>query len=699
MTIRTRFVVSIAAVIVVLGVAGAWFAQVTVRSMIAAQEARAEQGTEQAIQNRLDQKVRGYDQLVDRLTQTALEEAALFSRIEPVQEAYALALSGDISDEADPKAQEARQNLRKAIKPFIEGYLAQTGRSEFKLHFHLPNGHSLARLWRDGWQTKRNGKKIDVSDDISPFRRSVMDINSGSDHTPIRGIEVGRGGFALRGLSPITGPDGKHLGSNEVLLPFNPLLDDMKTTDGEAYAVYMDASLLSIATKLQDPEKHPILDGKFVFCASTDQELVSSLVNTDLLAKGMQQTTNVVSGQYRLSCFPVRDYSGKPVGTLVAVIDASEQLAQLAAAEREANATLASLQMKIMAGFTAAGVFLLGLVYWIGTIVVVRPVKDVTARVRDIAEGEGDLTKRIEIRRKDEIGELAKWFNAFVGKVHEIISEVAIATGEVSGAATEIAASSDEMARGIDQQASQTAQVSAAVEELSASVQEVAAKGTDAVQAAEQAGVQAEGGGHIVAQTVTGIDGIANVVNETGNAISELGRQAEQIGDVIEVINDIADQTNLLALNAAIEAARAGEHGRGFAVVADEVRKLAERTTQATTQVGQTIGAIQEQTGQAVDRMSTGTERVDEGVRLAQQAGSSLEQIVAGTTHVAEVIQTIAATSDEQSAATEQIAQNIEQINALSREAAEGAAQAAQAAASLSAKSEHLQSLVGRFKL
>ncbi|MFN9972490.1 MAG: methyl-accepting chemotaxis protein, partial [Phycisphaerae bacterium] len=192
---------------------------------------------------------------------------------------------------------------------------------------------------------------------------------------------------------------------------------------------------------------------------------------------------------------------------------------------------------------------------------------------------------------------------------------------------------------------------------------------------------------------------IAEQVNESAASVAMLGKKSEQIGQIIGVINDIADQTNLLALNAAIEAARAGEHGRGFAVVADEVRKLAERTAKATDEVAQSIREIQSDTTSAVAQIESGAERVNKGVELATQAGTSLSTIVESSSKVGSMVQSIAAAADQQAGTSNQIAKSVEEINAITRESTEGASQAAQAAAQLSRQAEELQAVVGRFRV
>jgi methyl-accepting chemotaxis protein len=336
---------------------------------------------------------------------------------------------------------------------------------------------------------------------------------------------------------------------------------------------------------------------------------------------------------------------------------------------------------------------------WMLRLMLGNPIRAITNRIKDIAEGEGDLTQRVEINRKDEFGALSNNFNAFVSKIHGIISDVTSSTEQVASASTEIAASAEQMAAGIANQQEQTTQVSAAIEEMSATVGEVSAKSKDAAQAAQKSGSEATEGGMVVTETVDEMSGISEQVNIAATAVSELGRKGEQIGEIISVINDIADQTNLLALNAAIEAARAGEHGRGFAVVADEVRKLAERTTDATEEVGRSIREIQDETGTAVTQIQASTERVMKGVDLASSAGEALSRIVDGSQNVQGMVQSIAAASEQQSTASTQIARNIEQIDSITRESLQGAQQSAMAAAQLSTQAEGLQQIVGQFKI
>jgi methyl-accepting chemotaxis protein len=351
----------------------------------------------------------------------------------------------------------------------------------------------------------------------------------------------------------------------------------------------------------------------------------------------------------------------------------------------------------LLAILVAAGVMFLPALWFARGLV--QPIRIVIDSIKDIAEGEGDLTRRVDQSRPDEMGELGHWFNAFVAKIQGIMLDISASTREVASAATQIAASAEEMATGLTRQEEQTAQVASAVEEMSASVQEVARKAKSASGAADASKADSNSGTRVVEETVAEMKAIAAEVNGSAKTVSTLGRKSEEIGRIIGVINDIADQTNLLALNAAIESARAGEHGRGFAVVADEVRKLAERTTGATKEVTSSIKSIQAETERAVVQIEAGAGRVGKGVELAGSAGQALGRIAGSSSGLSDMVQAIAAAADQQAAASTEISRHVEGINCVTRESSQGAHQAARGATLLSQQAERLQSIVQRFKV
>jgi len=299
----------------------------------------------------------------------------------------------------------------------------------------------------------------------------------------------------------------------------------------------------------------------------------------------------------------------------------------------------------------------------------------------------------------DEIGKMARAFKRMMDGLRSLVTSVDQASSEVASAGSEITASTEEMAAAAQEQTSQAGEVASAVEEMSKTIVENSKSASHASETAREAKKAAEQGGEVVRQTVVGMQRIAEVVRQSARTVQELGKSSDQIGEITGVIDDIADQTNLLALNAAIEAARAGEQGRGFAVVADEVRKLAERTTKATKEISTMISKIQIDTKGAVASMEEGTKEVDAGIKLADKAGVSLNEIVEVSQKVTDMVAQIAAASEEQSSASEQISKNVDAINTVTGETAQGTQQIAKAADDLSQLTENLQRLLSRFKL
>jgi len=255
------------------------------------------------------------------------------------------------------------------------------------------------------------------------------------------------------------------------------------------------------------------------------------------------------------------------------------------------------------------------------------------------------------------------------------------------------------MAAGAQEQSAQTSEVASAVEEMTRTILETTKNTSVAAEASKAAGDNAIDGGKAVSETIDGMNRISQVVQKSADTVLTLGQNSDKIGEIVQVINDIADQTNLLALNAAIEAARAGEQGRGFAVVADEVRKLAERTTNATKEIAAMIKAIQKDTSEAVSSIKEGTSEVEKGKEKANKAGDVLKKIVEGAKKVSDIVIQVAAASEEQASAAEEIGKNIESINNVINESATGIQQIARAAEDLNRLTNDLQNLVSQFKL
>ncbi len=331
------------------------------------------------------------------------------------------------------------------------------------------------------------------------------------------------------------------------------------------------------------------------------------------------------------------------------------------------------------------------------TKLILRPINKTIDVIEDISQG--DLTKRIDIHATDEIGEMSRHFNVFVDKLHETITKVANSSSDVSSAAATLDGAAEQMAAGVEQAATQVNSVATASEEMSTTSSEIAQNCVMVAKSSEKANTSAVTGEGIIQETISVMTRINERVKQSAGIIKKLGTRSEQIGEVVGLINEIADQTNLLALNAAIEAARAGEHGRGFAVVADEVRKLAERTTEATKEIGDTIEAMQSETKNAVVSMKEGEDEVEQGAKEASKSGDALKDILKQVNTVTTEINQIAVASEEQTATTNEIATNIQQISEVMQDTAKRIQENAGAAAQLANLSKELQGLVGQFRV
>jgi|SRR5580658_1147555 methyl-accepting chemotaxis protein len=311
-----------------------------------------------------------------------------------------------------------------------------------------------------------------------------------------------------------------------------------------------------------------------------------------------------------------------------------------------------------------------------------------------------DLTvEDVKVTSSDEIGQAQLALNSMKNALHEMVRSIAATAERLAGASEEISSGTSQSAETARVQADQTQQVATAMQQMSSTVQQVSEHSQKASDSSHSAAQAARQGGEVVEQTLSTMRSIAESSRTVAARIGALGKSSEEIGKIVAVINDLADQTNLLALNAAIEAARAGEQGRGFAVVADEVRKLAERTTKATQGIAAMIESIQAETRNAVQAIELGSRDVEIGVEKTTASGAALKEIIQMSEQVGDMISQIATAATEQSSATEQVNANVTQISNLTQGASSAAEETAKSCAELSTMAFDLQNLVNQFNL
>ena len=614
-----RMLVPIFTTVITMGIIAVTIVSILVSSLIR----KATNRETKLMRNSLEKSVRlnsiQTNQLIQSSSQKALEEAALFSKAPTIIKAYKLAHTGDINNPQSIESKKARAIIKSELAPFVMGYINQTGLSEYKIHFHLPNGRSLARVWRKGWQTKVKGKKLDISDDISSFRKTVIEVNN--NNKPVKGIEVGRGGFAIRGIVPIKDEDGANLGSVEVLVSFNEALQSLNNS-GITYAVYMNQPLLKIATKLQDPNKYPLVEDKFVTITATDSSLFKNIVTAKKLLKAQENGENLFQlGNNYIAIFPIKDYAGKNIGAITMIRDISSELQNIQNNKTNSTRNFYLFQGMLLLGFIVA------------LTVIILTIKKV------------------------------------VSKLSIVISNVKDAANRVGDRSTSILSASQSLASSSTEQAASLEEISSMITDIT---EKVKVNAENANSASEHAFVMKE-------SAITG----EIQMKELQNAMDSIVKSSRDMHQVIKVIDDIAFQTNLLALNAAVEAARAGEQGRGFAVVADEVRNLANRSAEAAKE---TDGLIIKS-----DKL------VENGKIISERTAGSLNLIVERVSKVTNLTSEISNASASQAIATEEINNGVEQLNEVTQTTASIAESSATDANELQTQTDILHSSLDVF--
>ncbi|CRM10273.1 hypothetical protein [Pseudomonas sp. 24 R 17] len=379
---------------------------------------------------------------------------------------------------------------------------------------------------------------------------------------------------------------------------------------------------------------------------------------------------------------------------LTRLLDINNKMALATNKEAEDQYTMA---FNMVVSLLVIATLLTLLFAWLLTRSITLPISQALEAAEEVAEG--NLTRPIKVDGNDEAGRLLAAMAKMQDKLRDTLQRIAGSATQLASAAEELNAVTDESARGLTQQNNEIEQAATAVNEMTSAVEEVARNAVSTSEASRNATTSAGDGRDLVQETVSAIERMSGDVQATATLIGDLANESRDIGKVLDVIRGLADQTNLLALNAAIEAARAGEAGRGFAVVADEVRALAHRTQQSTSEIERMIGSIQAGTEHAVDSMRNSTERAESTLNIAKGAGMSLDTINTAIIEINERNLVIASAAEEQAQVAREVDRNLVNIRDLSVQSATGASQTSAASNELSRLAVDLNGMVGRFRL
>lgn len=555
---------------------------------------------------------------IERIANKALILASALAEESAVKEAYQLADN-----------QRIRQQLRTNLEKQLNGVRRNTGiGDQLRVHFHQAPARSVWRIWRDQGQG-------DGGDDLSGFRNSILEAHQ--THQPVTGVELGKGGLVIRGISPIY-LGNEYVGSVENFYGLDELLNKLTIGSNQFISVFLNEQAAELAWRLKDNEKV----GNYTFVAQSADLSIDSY-KSEYIRKGEQAPFFVVDGDNAITTFPVKDFAGNNVGVYYYMLNVQDI--------RHAEAQKLNV-VRVM--FILAFVVIILIIIAIVRIFVHKPLSTITDALNQLARG--DFSNRVEMDQNDEFGQMAQNLNTTISRIARVIASVQKITTTVNEASGELSQTAQSMSSGANQQAS-------SVEEISSSMEEMTSIVNQSSENAEMTNKMAAG--------------VANDMQITTKSINETVGAVKRISDNITIIDDIAQTTNLLALNASVEAARAGAAGRGFAVVAAEVKKLAESTQQS-----------------ASDIIKDSTETRQGAVKATEFLNKLMPEI----RKTAELMKEISAANNEQKSGIDQINNAIQQLNEISQQNAASSEQLASNAESMKESMKQLKKEVSFFQ-